>query len=115
MDSMAAQMPMSGWKLSRNLLALPHHNLLEQAYARTPSAARSRTTELLGSALAGLPALKTAVPAAGGLGAQLSMVAKLIAARDNLKMRRQIFFVAVQGYDTHWPSTDRAGEFADGN
>ena len=29
------------------------------------------------------------------------MVAKLIAARTNLSMRRQIFFCSVGGYDTH--------------
>jgi uncharacterized protein (DUF1501 family) len=35
------------------------------------------------------------------LAQQLQMVAKLISARSNLSMQRQIFFVAVQGYDTH--------------
>jgi uncharacterized protein (DUF1501 family) len=55
---------------------------------------------LLGTALSGLQPLRTTFRP-GGLGAQLSMVAKLIAARESLKMRRQIFFVAVQGYDTH--------------
>jgi len=29
------------------------------------------------------------------------MVARLISARNNLSMRRQIFFCSVQGYDTH--------------
>ena len=83
----------------KSLLALPHHNLLEQAYADTVS--RSiEDTELLSSALGGLTPLKTEFRP-GGLGAQLSMVAKLIAARRELNMRRQIFFVAVQGYDTH--------------
>lgn len=83
----------------KKILALPHHNLLEQAYADTISRSMA-DTELLGSALAGLQPLQTTFRP-GGLGAQLAMVAKLIAARDSLKMRRQIFFVAVQGYDTH--------------
>jgi len=37
----------------------------------------------------------------GGLGAQLKMVARLIAARSPMNMQRQIFFVQVGGYDTH--------------
>jgi uncharacterized protein (DUF1501 family) len=36
-----------------------------------------------------------------GLGNQLKMVARLIAARNQLTMKRQIFFVSVGGYDTH--------------
>ena len=35
------------------------------------------------------------------LGIQLQTVARLIAARDNLAMRRQLFFVAAGGFDTH--------------
>src|SRR5205085_2267539 len=35
------------------------------------------------------------------LGKQLKMVASLIGARSFLGMQRQIFFCAVQGYDTH--------------
>ena len=35
------------------------------------------------------------------LASQLKMVARLIAARDVLGLRRQIFFVSVGGYDTH--------------
>ncbi|CAN5535461.1 DUF1501 domain-containing protein [soil metagenome] len=83
----------------KELLKLPHQNILEQAYADTVSRSIA-DSELLTSALAGVPSLKTEFRP-GGLGAQLSMVAKLIAARQNLNMRRQIFFVAVQGYDTH--------------
>ena len=36
-----------------------------------------------------------------GLGNQLKMVARMIAGRASLKMKRQIFFVSVGGYDTH--------------
>jgi uncharacterized protein (DUF1501 family) len=35
------------------------------------------------------------------LGAQLSTVAKLILARDELEMQRQIFFVGIGGFDSH--------------
>lgn len=40
------------------------------------------------------------------LGNQLKMVARMIAARDGLNMKRQIFFCAVGGYDTHSNQTN---------
>ncbi|MEY2497413.1 MAG: hypothetical protein QOD12_969 [Verrucomicrobiota bacterium] len=83
----------------KDLLALPHHNLLEQAYSDTVSRSIA-ANELLTTALAGLPALQTVFPATA-LAQQLGMVAKLIAARTNLSMQRQIFFCSVGGYDTH--------------
>ena len=83
----------------KDLLALPHHNLLEQAYSDTVSRSIA-ANELLTTALAGLPALQSVFPATA-LAQQLSMVAKLIAARTNLSMQRQIFFCSVGGYDTH--------------
>jgi uncharacterized protein (DUF1501 family) len=83
----------------KDLLALPHHNLLEQAYSDTVSRSIA-ANELLTSALAGIPPFQTVFPASA-LAQQLSMVAKLIAARTNLSMQRQIFFCSVGGYDTH--------------
>jgi uncharacterized protein (DUF1501 family) len=83
----------------KDLLAQPHNNLFEQAYADTVTRAIA-DNDLLTSALAGSPALQTVFPATD-LGSQLNMVAKLIAARTSLGMQRQIFFCAVQGYDTH--------------
>ena len=44
--------------------------------------------------------LSTAFPASQ-LGTQLETVAYLIAARDDLQMQRQIFFVAAGGFDSH--------------
>lgn len=46
------------------------------------------------------------------LGNQLKMVARLIAARASLGMKRQIFFVNVGGYDTH---TSQVGNAANPN
>jgi len=83
----------------KDLLALPHNNLFEQAYADTVSRSIA-ANDLLTSALAGIPALQTVFPASN-LGSQLNMIAKLIAARNNLSMKRQIFFCSVGGYDTH--------------
>ena len=83
----------------KDLLALPHNNLFEQAYSDTVSRSIA-ANDLLTSALAGIPAFQTVFPNTS-LGQQLSMIAKLIAARNNLSMKRQIFFCSVGGYDTH--------------
>lgn len=83
----------------KDLLALPHNNLFEKAYSDTVSRSIA-ANELLTSALSGVPAFQTVFPATN-LGQQLNMIAKLIAARNNLSMKRQIFFCSVGGYDTH--------------
>jgi uncharacterized protein (DUF1501 family) len=46
------------------------------------------------------PAFRTVFPTSG-LGAQLQMVANLIAVRDALQVSRQVFFVSTGGFDTH--------------
>src|SRR3954468_19600001 len=66
----------------KDLLALPHNNLFEQAYADTVSRSIA-ANELLSAALTGLPAFQTVFPNTT-LASQLKMVAKLIAARTNL-------------------------------
>jgi uncharacterized protein (DUF1501 family) len=83
----------------KDLLALPHNNLFEQAYSDTVSRSIA-ANELLTSALAGVPPLQTVFPNTA-LAQQLNMIAKLIAARTSLGMSRQIFFCSVGGYDTH--------------
>jgi uncharacterized protein (DUF1501 family) len=65
------------------------------------------TTGVLKTAIDALPPLATAFPTAGvanvgsQLGSQLQMVARMIAARNALGMKRQVFFVSQGGYDTH--------------
>jgi uncharacterized protein (DUF1501 family) len=60
------------------------------------------TGSLLNSAIAPTAAWNwTPTFANNSLGNQLKMVARIIAARDALKVKRQIFFVSVGGYDTH--------------
>lgn len=83
----------------KDLLAMPQNNLFQQAYADTVNRAIA-ANELLTSALGGLAPLQTVFPATS-LATQLNMIAKLIAARNNLGMRRQLFFCSVGGYDTH--------------
>lgn len=82
----------------KDLLAQPHHNLFEQAYADTVNRSIA-DNDLLTTALTGVN-LQTIFPTSD-LGQQLNMVAKMIAARSNLSMNRQIFFCSVDGYDTH--------------
>jgi uncharacterized protein (DUF1501 family) len=77
------------------LLAQPHNNLLEQAYADTVT--RSIADNDI---LTAVPTPSTTFPNTD-LGRQLKMVARFINARSNLSMQRQIFFCAAQGYDTH--------------
>ena len=55
---------------------------------------------LFRTALAGAPVLQTAFPNTS-FGKQLKMVARLIGARNALSLRRQVFFVTLDGFDTH--------------
>lgn len=76
----------------------------ERAYARVQQRAR-QAAGTIGDALASVRSpnaapFTTAFPASP-LGTQLRTVAELIAARDQLQVNRQIFFVATGGFDTH--------------
>ncbi len=51
-------------------------------------------------ALALVPDLDTPFPASS-LGAQLKIIARMIAVKDEFRMSRQIFFAAAGGFDTH--------------
>jgi uncharacterized protein (DUF1501 family) len=83
----------------RSLLARSYGNLFERGYSGIFQRALDNQ-ELLSGALAAAPALTTVFPETD-LGQQLQMVAKLIAVRETLGLRRQIFFCAGQGFDTH--------------
>jgi len=47
------------------------------------------------------PEITTVFPEGDDLGAQLSTAAKMISIRENLGMKRQMFFIGVGGWDTH--------------
>ena len=82
----------------RSLMSIGRTNLMEQAYGNIVD--RSIESErFMSSALNGIT-VATSFPTTS-LGKQLGMVARLIAARDNLHQRRQIFFVVHEGFDTH--------------
>ena len=79
-------------------LAEPRSHLLEQAW--TDVVGRSIDNQrVLTQALAGSN-VTTAFPGTG-LGTQLQMVARLIAARSSLGLSRQCFFCSIGGFDTH--------------
>ena len=83
----------------RGLLAHSYGNLFERGYTGIFDRALDNQ-ELLAGTLAGAPPLATEFPQTD-LGQQLRMIAQLVSVRETLGLRRQVFFCAAQGYDTH--------------
>ena len=86
--------------VTKAMLASPTSNLLVGTYKEMFRRAIDNS-QLLGSALAKSPPLSTLFPANITLANQLRMVARLISIREELGVRRQIFFCTADGYDTH--------------
>lgn len=81
------------------ITSTPGTNLFEREHARVVQ--RSIDADVaLRSALGGITPLATAFPATA-LASQLSMVARMIAARNAVGARRQVFFVGIGGFDHH--------------
>ena len=72
---------------------------MENEYARVCQRSLNANAQLT-SALAGVT-LTTALPSGNSLADQLKVVARLIAARNTLGAKRQVFFVSIGGFDTH--------------
>jgi uncharacterized protein (DUF1501 family) len=83
----------------RNLVTQPRAHLLENEYT-TVTRRSVESNDLLTTALAGVT-LPTVFPTGNGLADQLRTVARLIAARNALGAKRQVFFVSLGGFDTH--------------
>lgn len=83
----------------RSLMTTPASGTLEQELIQTSSRGIALSGGL-STALQGV-SLTTPFPTAGRLGPQLRMVAQMIAARADLGLRRQVFFVSMGGFDTH--------------
>ena len=95
----------SRWQLPRadafeRVLDLSREHLMEKAYADLQKSAISATSEL-GQALELNAGMFNDTPIGNPLAAQLAMVAQLIAAKDTLGLRRQIFYVTMKGFDLH--------------
>jgi len=87
----------------RRLLERQHSNLMEQTFADLSSRA-IRDADKISTAIEGT-ADYAEIPDSR-LGNQLRTVAKLIEARAALGMRRQVYFCATGGFDTHGPQLD---------
>ena len=75
-------------------------NILENEFAKI--ATRSINADgAVRAALATAPATTSALIPGNPLSAQLNLVARMIAARNSLGHKRQIYFVALGGFDTH--------------
>ncbi len=83
----------------QNLMTATRSHLLEDEYARVTRRSIDAGDQLT-SALAGVT-VSTVFPAGNSLASQLKAVANMIAARDALGAKRQVFFVSLGGFDTH--------------
>ena len=81
------------------VLALQQPSPISRAYSAVHQRALLNA-DRVNEALAAAVPIATRLPQSE-LGRQLTMVARLISARQQLAMRRQIFFVAIGGFDTH--------------
>ena len=73
---------------------------LENEHTKITSRSISAEGQVTG-ALASVPAFSTVYPAGNSLASQLQTVAKLIAARNSLGAKRQVFMVSLGGFDLH--------------
>jgi uncharacterized protein (DUF1501 family) len=81
------------------ITSTPGANAFEREHARTVQRSIDANVSLT-SALGVAPALATVFPATP-LASQLKMVARMIAARNPLGAKRQVFFVSLGGFDNH--------------
>ena len=86
--------------LFNTLLTQNQPHLFAREYARVQTRAITLGAQV-SSALAEITPLTTEFNSQSFLANNLRMVAQLLAARDTLEMRRQIFFVGIGDYDTH--------------
>ncbi len=82
------------------LLNQTHNHRLTQAYVNSQKLAWDLSHEVSG-ALTLAPQVTTAFPENNRLASALQMTAKVIAAREQLSMTRQTFFIGMGDFDTH--------------
>ncbi|MDH3747678.1 MAG: DUF1501 domain-containing protein [Gammaproteobacteria bacterium] len=83
----------------RRVVDAQYDSIYERGFADVQKRAID-AAETVTAAIASAPQLNTVFPQSQ-LGTQLRTVARLIAVRDQLQMQRQIFFVAMGGFDSH--------------
>jgi uncharacterized protein (DUF1501 family) len=84
----------------RTLVTQNRAHQLENAYVKTMVRSLNGNASLK-TALASAPTLSTPFDSTNSLATQLQMVAKLIASRNTLGVKRQVFFVSLGGFDNH--------------
>jgi uncharacterized protein (DUF1501 family) len=89
----------SAAQLLRRMVADPRSHILQNDHTRLMQRGLTANQDLR-DAMAGMPALQTVFPESS-LAAQLKMAARLIAVRDNIGAKRQVFFVSLGGFDNH--------------
>ena len=102
------------WRASRikawdRILQSNKSALLEQYMAKTYINADERISALV-EEIANAQKINTEYPDGNGLAKQLKMAAKMISIRQKLGMKRQIFFVAMGGWDSHGDQLSAHGE-----
>ncbi len=96
---------MESWQLTMasaitQIINQARTNVLEQQWNTSLKRAVD-VTNVLSAALDATPPLATVFPTQNGLADQLKMAARMISASGALGLKRQIFFVALGGFDTH--------------
>ncbi len=82
------------------MIVTPSTHLLEQEYIKT-TVRSIDAHDQVSLALSKINPLTTLFPLANSLSNQLQVVAKLIASRSSLGVKRQVFFVSLGGFDNH--------------
>ena len=84
----------------QKILQTGHSSLLNQHMTNTYIKTEERISTLIGE-IAQAQEITTPFPESNELATSLKMAAKMISIRENLGMKRQIFFVGLGGWDTH--------------
>jgi uncharacterized protein (DUF1501 family) len=86
----------------KSMITAPSSQLFQSEHARIVKRAIDANDQLTSAISANpLPTLSAPFDTTNSLATQLSMVAKLIASRNSLSSKRQVFFVTLGGFDTH--------------
>ena len=83
----------------RRIISAQYDTVYERGFADVQQRAIN-AADVVTAAIESAPPISAVFPQSQ-LGIQLQTVARLIAVRDQLQMKRQIFFVATGGFDTH--------------
>jgi uncharacterized protein (DUF1501 family) len=94
-----------GTTVTKAFLEASYGNIFDKTYSEIFKRAIENERRLSG-ALDKAPKLNTVFPDKNDLAKQLKMAAKLISVRNELSLRRQIFFCTLEGFDTHGQQLD---------